>query len=172
MILYQSKANDFTIRTTERSDSALIHAFIKKLSIYEKLENQMVATIKDIETTIFDKKQAHVILAEVNQIPIGFALYFFNYSTFLGKANLFLEDIFIDEAYRHQGYGKKLFYVLAEIAVKNNCSRFDWMCLSWNQPSIFFYESLGAKPLSDWITFRLSHDDLKKVADLLHKDIN
>lgn len=170
MILYESNDKHFHIRTTERKDSALIHAFIKKLSIYEKLENHMVATVHDIETSIFDFKQAHVILAEVDHKPVGFALYFFNYSTFLGKANLFLEDIFIDEAYRHQGYGKKLFYVLADIAVKNKCSRFDWMCLNWNKPSIAFYESLGAKPLSDWITFRLSFDALEKVARRLNQE--
>ncbi len=170
MILYTSKDKRYTIRASERKDSALIHSFIKKLSVYEKLENQMVATIEDIETSIFDFHQAHVILAEIDHIPIGFALYFFNYSTFLGKANLFLEDIYIDEAYRHQGYGKILFYVLADIAVKHHCSRFDWMCLQWNKPSIAFYESLGAKPLSDWVTFRLSHDALRLVAQRLNND--
>ena len=167
MIIYQSKDQMFRVRTTDRQDSSIIHAFIKKLAIYEKLEHQVVATVGDIESSIFTHQQAHVILAELNHIPIGFALYFFNYSTFLGKANLFLEDIYIDEAYRHQGYGKQLFYVLADIAVKNNCSRFDWMCLSWNQSSIDFYQSLGAKPLNDWITFRLLNHDLINVAKRL-----
>ena len=155
--------NEFTIRTTDMGDAELVLSFIKKIAEYEKLSDLVVADVNDIRKSIFEKKQAEVVIAEVDGHPIGFMLYFFSYSTFWGRANLYLEDLFIDEAYRHQGYGKLMFKALAKIAVKNECKRIDWMCLDWNQKSIEFYQSLGAKPLNEWITFRLEDQEIRNL---------
>lgn len=162
---YQNHDEHFTIRMTTKEDTPIIYSFIKKLALYEKLEHVMTATIEKLETTIFELKQAEVILAEYDGKPIGFALFFHSYSTFLGKANLYLEDLFIDEAYRKKGYGRKMFQYLAKLAVERDCERLDWMCLTWNEPSIKFYQRLGAKHLNDWMTFRLAKDDLKHLAE-------
>jgi GNAT superfamily N-acetyltransferase len=164
MYLYTSEDKHFKLRSTTIDDVELILSFIRKLAIYEKLEPMMTATPMSIRRSLFELKQAEVILAEVDQKPIGFALFFHNYSTFLGKANLFLEDLYIDEAYRHKGYGKQIFAYLARLALERSCERFDWMCLNWNEPSIRFYQSLGAKPMDDWLTFRLDADALKALA--------
>lgn len=166
MNTYQSPDKHFSIRYTTKADSPIIHAFIKKLAIYEKLEHVMTATISQIEESLFDLHQAEVILAFFDEKPIGFALYFQSYSTFLGKANLYLEDLFIDEAYRKKGYGKLMFKYLAKVAVERKCERLDWMCLVWNEPSIKFYQSLGAKHLSDWMTFRLSGDEMRVLSQI------
>ncbi len=155
--------DEFSIRTTDMDDAELVLSYIKKIAEYEKLSDLVVADVNDIRKSIFEKKQAEVVIAEVDGHPIGFMLYFFSYSTFWGRANLYLEDLFIDEAYRHQGYGKLMFKALAKIAVKNECKRIDWMCLDWNQKSIEFYQSLGAKPLDDWITFRLEDQEISNL---------
>lgn len=160
MILYTSKDGSFSIRDTSIDDISLIHEFIKKLAIYEKLEHKMTATIASLTQSLFIDKHAIVLIASVHNKPIGFALYFYHFSTFLGNAYLYLEDLYIDQAYRHQGYGKQLFSFLAKLALDRGLERFDWMCLNWNQPSIRFYESLDAKPLSDWTTFRLDKHGL------------
>ena len=155
--------NEFTIRTTDMGDAELVLSYIKKIASYEKLSDKVVTDVDDIRKSIFEKRQAEVVIAEVAEKPIGFMLYFLSYSTFWGRANLYLEDLFIDEAYRHQGYGKLMFKALAKIAVKNDCKRIDWMCLDWNQKSIEFYQSLGAKPLNEWITFRLEDQEIEKL---------
>lgn len=155
--------DEFSIRTTDMDDAELVLSYIKKIAEYEKLSDLVVADVNDIRKSIFEKKQAEVVIAEVDGHPIGFMLYFFSYSTFWGRANLYLEDLFIDKAYRHQGYGKLMFKALAKIAVKNECKRIDWMCLDWNQKSIEFYQSLGAKPLNEWITFRLEDQEISKL---------
>jgi GNAT superfamily N-acetyltransferase len=155
--------NEFRIRTTDIDDAELVLSYIKKIASYEELSDKVVADVDDVRKSIFDKRQAEVVIAEVDSKPIGFMLYFFSYSTFWGRANLYLEDLFIDEVYRHQGYGKLMFKALAKIAVKNDCKRIDWMCLDWNQKSIEFYQSLGAKPLNEWITFRLEDQEIEKL---------
>lgn len=165
MTSYQSPDKHFKIRIAERKDSELIYTFIKKLAAYEKLQHVMTSTVLKIEKSLFDLHQAEVIIAYNDDKPIGFALYFYTYSTFLGKANLYLEDLFIDEEYRGQGFGKRMFSFLAKLAIKKECERLDFMCLTWNEPSIHFYKRLGAIPLDDWITFRLNKDALKKLAD-------
>lgn len=155
--------DEFSIRTTDSSDAELVLSYIKKIASYEKLSDKVVADVKDIKRSIYEKKQAEVVIAEVDGVPIGFMLYFFSYSTFWGRANLYLEDLFIDESHRHNGYGKLMFKALGKIALKNECKRIDWMCLDWNIKSIKFYESLGAKALNDWITFRLEDEDIIKL---------
>lgn len=155
--------NNFTIRKAKRSDSKIILDLILGIAKYEKMEEQVVATKSSIEKSIFDLKQAEVLIAEEDSVPIGFALYFYNYSTFFGKANIYLEDVFVYNEYRQKGYGKKLFLEIVKIAKKNNASRLDWMCLNWNKPAIDFYLNLGAKPLNDWTIFRLTEENINKL---------
>jgi GNAT superfamily N-acetyltransferase len=157
------KKDEFTIRRTDISDAELVLAYIKKIAAYEKMSDLVVTDVNDIQVSIYEKKQAEVVIAEVDDKPIGFMLYFFSYSTFWGRANLYLEDLFIDEPHRHKGYGKLMFKALGKIAIENNCKRIDWMCLDWNKKSIEFYESLGAKALNEWITFRLEDEDIHKL---------
>ncbi|UJF15907.1 GNAT family N-acetyltransferase [Jeotgalibaca sp. MA1X17-3] len=150
------------IRIAERKDAPLIFSFIKDLAHYEKMENEMVATVGDIEASIFDRKEAEVLLLEYQGNAIGFALFFHNYSTFLGKAGLYLEDLFVNPEYRGNGYGKMLFQRVVAIAKERGAGRMEWTCLDWNKPSIDFYHSQGAVPLDQWTTYRLSEEVLQK----------
>ncbi|MDI6453310.1 GNAT family N-acetyltransferase [Peloplasma aerotolerans] len=156
----------FKIRFAHEDDAELILNFIKSLAVYEKMENDVVATIESIKDSLFHKKQAEVIIGEENGQPVGFALFYHNYSTFLGKANLFLEDLFVYESYRNKGYGKQMLSYLAKIAVERNCDRLDWWCLDWNTPSIEFYEKMGAKQLNQWTVFRIQGKNLAKLSNL------
>ncbi|MDO9679745.1 MAG: GNAT family N-acetyltransferase [Bacteroidales bacterium] len=154
----------FVIREANSSDINLIFDFICDLADYEKLRHDVTATPEILHESIFVKKQAEVLIAELDGVPVGFALYFHNFSTFKGKACLYLEDIFIKPQYRGKGFGKAIFNRLAQIAVERGCDRFDWAVLDWNEPSINFYKSLGAFPMDDWTVFRLTGDALKNVA--------
>ncbi len=154
-----------SFRNAERKDTPLILRFIKKLADYEKMSGEVVADEKTLECWIFDKQKAEVIFAVENGKEIGFALFFHNFSTFLGKAGIYLEDLYIDEEFRKKGYGKALLKKLAAIAVERGCGRLEWWCLDWNKQSIDFYLSLGAKPMSDWTTYRITGDTLKKLAE-------
>jgi GNAT superfamily N-acetyltransferase len=157
----------FVIREAYSSDINLIFDFICDLADYEKLRHDVTATPEILHESIFVKKQAEVLIAELDGLPVGFALYFHNFSTFKGKACLYLEDIFIKPQYRGKGFGKAIFNRLAQIAVERGCDRFDWAVLDWNEPSINFYKSLGAFPMDEWTVFRLTGDALKSVA---HKE--
>ncbi len=154
----------FVIREANSSDINLIFDFICDLADYEKLRHDVTATPEILHESIFVKKQAEVLIAELDGLPVGFALYFHNFSTFKGKACLYLEDIFIKPQYRGKGFGKAIFNRLAQIAVERGCDRFDWAVLDWNEPSINFYKSLGAFPMDEWTVFRLTGDALKRVA--------
>ena len=155
--------SELTFRNATRDDISLILKFIKKLAEYEKRLNEVVATEKDLEKWIFDKNQAEVIFALVDGKEIGFALFFLSFSTYLGNANLHLEDLFIDPEYRGKGYGTALLKKLAKIAVDRGYGRFEWTCLDWNKPSIDFYLKLGAKK-KDWNVFHLTGDGLNNLA--------
>ena len=155
---------ELTFRNATREDIPLILTFIKKLAEYEKRLNEVVATEKDLEKWIFDKNIAEVIFALEDGKEIGFALFFLSFSTYLGNVNLHLEDLFIDPEYRRKGYGKALLKKLAKIVVDRGYGRFEWTCLSWNEASIKFYLSLGAKQM-DWNVFHLTGDALKKLAE-------
>ena len=157
--------DELTFLSAERKDTLLILQFIKKLAKYEKMESEVVADEKTLESWIFDKKKAEVIFAVLNGEKIGFALFFHNFSTFLGKAGIYLEDLFIEPKYRGKGYGKALFKKLASIAVERGCGRLEWWCLDWNKPSIDFYLSMGAEPMKDWTTYRITGDTLKTLAE-------
>lgn len=154
-----------TFRTAERKDTGLILQFILELAAYEKMEGEVVATPQLLEEWIFEQKKAEVIFAVINGQEIGFALFFHNFSTFLGRAGLYLEDLYVRPEYRGNGYGKSLLKKLASIAVERGCGRLEWWCLDWNQPSIDFYLSLGAEPMSDWTVYRLTGDTLQALIE-------
>ncbi|MEE1112558.1 MAG: GNAT family N-acetyltransferase [Bacteroidales bacterium] len=152
------------IREAQRKDCPIILQFIKELAQYEKEPDAVEATVEILEESIFDKKQAKVVLLEENGESVGFALYFFNFSTWRGKAGLYLEDLFVRPQHRGKGYGKMLLSYLANQAVKQGCPRFEWIVLDWNQPSIDFYKAMGAKPLDEWTVFRLENEKLQVLA--------
>ena len=156
MKIYKTNIDALTLRETQKSDSELIFSFIYKLAIYEKMENEVIANKDLIASSIFDLHQAEVLLCYEYDTPIGMMLFHENYSTFMGQANMYIEDIYIDQPYRHKGYGTELFEVVKKIADERNYGRVDWVCLNWNKPSIDFYKKIGAKPLDDWILFRLN----------------
>ncbi|MGN0567285.1 MAG: GNAT family N-acetyltransferase [Acutalibacteraceae bacterium] len=149
-------------RYAQRYDTAIILSFIKSLAEYENMSNEVVATPELLEEWIFEKKKAEVIITSLGKKDIGFALFFHNFSTFLGKAGIYLEDLYIMPEFRGKGYGKALLKCIAKIAVERNCGRLEWSCLDWNQPSIDFYLSMGAKPMSEWTVYRMTDDILKK----------
>ena len=154
----------FTFRYAKRDDISLILQFIKDLAAYEKMINEVVADEKTLEEWIFDKQKAEVIFAVVDDEEIGFALFFHNFSTFLGRAGIYLEDLFVKPEYRGKGYGKAILKKLAIIAVERGCGRLEWWCLDWNKPGIDFYLSLGAEPMDDWTVYRITGDTLSNLA--------
>jgi GNAT superfamily N-acetyltransferase len=147
-------------RAATPQDTALILDFIKGLAEYEKMSDQVVADEALLHEWIFEKNKAEVIFALEDGVEVGFALFFHNFSTFLGRAGLYLEDLFVKPAYRGRGHGKALIRELARIAVERGCGRLEWCCLNWNQPSIDFYLSLGALPMDEWTTYRLTGESL------------
>ena len=154
-----------TCRTAERKDTPLILQFIRDLAAYENMTDEVIADETMLEEWIFDKKKAEVIFALEGEKEVGFALFFHNFSTFLGRAGIYLEDLFVKPEYRGRGYGKGLLKKLASIAVERGCGRLEWSCLDWNQPSIDFYLSLGAKPLADWTMYRVAGDTLRRLSE-------
>ena len=152
-------------RFAQKEDAEKILFFIRQLAIYEKMENEVVATKELLEEWIFEKKKAEVIFALEDNKEVGFALFFHNFSTFLGRSGIYLEDLFVLPEHRGKGCGKGLLKELAKIAVERGCGRLEWCCLDWNKPSIEFYLSLNATPLDDWTTYRLTGDSLKKMAE-------
>ncbi len=163
---YVTNIPGFVIRSAGMDDVGLILEFIERLAEYEQLADEVVATVDVLRDSLFVKHQAEVIIGELNGRPVAFALFFHNFSTFLGKANLYLEDLFVDESCRGLGLGKIMFSCLAKIAVERGCERLDWWCLDWNGSSISFYKSMGAEPMSDWTVYRVDGDRLKRLADL------
>ena len=157
--------SNFNFRYAKETDVALILYFIKELAEYEKMSDEVVATEELLKEWIFEKKKAEVIFALEDGKEVGFALFFHNFSTFLGRAGIYLEDLFVKPEYRGKGYGKALLKKLAEIAVERGCGRLEWSCLDWNKPSIDFYLSLGAEQMSDWTTYRITGDTLRKMAE-------
>ena len=140
---------DFSIRFAAREDIPTILGFIRALAAYEKMEDQVIADETLLETWIFEKRKAEVLLAFEGDTPVGFALFFHNFSTWLGRAGIYLEDLFVLPEYRGRGYGKLLLKRLARIAVQRGCGRLEWACLDWNEPSIAFYKSVGARRVDD-----------------------
>ena len=154
-----------TIRFATENDCALILHFIRDLAEYEKMADQVVASEELLREWIFEKQKAEVLFVCEEGKELGFALFFHNFSTFLGRAGIYLEDLFVLQEYRGKGYGKAMLKKLAQIAVECGCGRLEWSCLDWNSPSIDFYRSLGAIPMDDWTTYRLTSETLKKLSD-------
>jgi GNAT superfamily N-acetyltransferase len=149
--------SNITIREATKKDSNIILGFIRELAKYEKAEHEVIATESSIADSLFNSESStKAIVCEKNGTPIGFAVYFFNYSTWLGKHGLYLEDLYVSSAERGSGAGKSLLKYLAQLAVSKGCGRFEWSVIDWNQPAIKFYDSLGAKPQNEWIAYRLS----------------
>lgn len=157
--------SELTFRNAERKDTGLVLQFIKELADYEKMLDEVVADETTLETWIFDKQKAEVIFAVEDGKEVGFALFFHNFSTFLGRAGIYLEDLYVKPECRGKGYGKAILKKLAEIAMERDCGRLEWWCLDWNKPSIDFYLSLGAEPMSDWTVYRIAGDTLKQLAE-------
>ena len=155
-----------TYRFAVCDDVGLILDFIRRLAEYEKMSDEVVATEELLTEWIFDKNKAEVIFAlDESGKEVGFALFFHNFSTFLGRAGVYLEDLFVLPEYRGKGYGKGLLKKLAQIAVERGCGRLDWSCLNWNKPSLDFYSSLGAAQLDEWVILRLTGDTLDNMAE-------
>lgn len=152
------------IRFAEERDVSLILYFIRELAEYEKMLDEVVATEELLREWIFEKKNAEVIFALEDGKEVGFALFFHNFSTFLGRAGVYLEDLYVRPEYRGRGYGKGLLEKLAQIAVERGCGRLEWWCLNWNKPSIDFYLSMGAEPMKDWTVYRFAGESLLKLA--------
>jgi len=154
----------FTIRPAQPEETGLVLEFIKKLAAYEKCSDEVVADEATLYQSLFVEKSAEVVFAEEDGVVIGFALFFHNFSTFVGRKGLYLEDLFIIPEKRGLGYGKAILKYLANIAVERNCGRMEWICLDWNTPSLAFYRSIGAFPLDEWTVQRMTEERVKAFA--------
>ena len=156
---------ELSFRFAAREDTPKILAFIRALAEYEQMADQVVASEELLERQLFDQNAAEVLFALEDGLEVGFALFFHNFSTFLGRAGLYLEDLYVLPEHRGKGYGKALLRQLARIALQRGCGRMEWWCLDWNRPSINFYLSLGAEPMSDWTVYRLSGETLAALGE-------
>src|SRR5215475_9250759 len=158
--------HDFEIKPATKGDLSLILIFIKKLAAYERLVHEVTATEDGLRETLFgERPYAEVVIGYHRGEPVGFALFFHNYSTFLGKPGIYLEDLYVDEEHRGKGFGKALLVYLAKLTKERDCGRLEWSVLNWNEPSINFYKALGAAPLNDWTVFRMTGDALEMLAN-------
>ncbi len=162
----ENSGTGFRIRAARESDSGTILGFIRELAEFEKLLHEVEATEEMIRKSIFEKHVAEVVLAEVDGRPVGFALFFHNFSTFLGKPGIYLEDLYVKPEFRGKGYGKRLLIYLAKLAKERDCGRFEWAVLNWNEKAISFYRSMGAKPMNEWRVYRLAGNELDEAAAL------
>jgi GNAT superfamily N-acetyltransferase len=157
----------FMIRPARPDEAGLVLDFIKKLAVYEKCADDVVADDATIFHSLFEERSAEVVLAEEDGTAVGFALFFHNFSTFVGRKGMYLEDLFILPEKRGLGYGKALLKYVAKLAVERNCGRMEWICLDWNESALSIYHSIGAAPLSDWTVQRLDEEALKRFAESL-----
>lgn len=167
MVYYDTQIENVKIRETSIKDIPLILTFIKDTAKYEKMGDEVFATEESLKSALFgnNDRKAEVIIAEFNGEPVGYALYFYNFSTFTGKAGLYLEDIFVKDTLRGSGIGKVLFLHLTQKAKEKGCPTMDWACLNWNTSSIDFYKSLGASQLNQWTLFRLNEEQLANLSN-------
>jgi len=152
-----------TFRQATVEDAALILSFIRELAEYEKMDDLVVADEATLREELFEKRHAEVIFAMVEDAEVGFALFFHNFSTFLGRSGIYLEDLYVRPAFRGRGIGTAIFHELGRIAKERKCGRLEWWCLDWNEPAIRFYKSLGADAMSDWTVYRIAGETLKKL---------
>ncbi len=163
--LSQPALPDFSVRFAGEADCQLILEFIRALAVFEKMADQVTATVEGLRQSLFVKRQVEVIIAEYAGRPVGFALFFENYSTFLGQANMYLEDLFVNEDCRGKGFGKALFQCLAALAVRRGYRRIDWWCLDWNRKAVDFYLALGARAEDEWTVYRLQGEALERLGE-------
>ncbi|WP_224038176.1 GNAT family N-acetyltransferase [Clostridium gelidum] len=163
--IIDTKVSDFKIRFAEENDTKLILDFIKELADYEKLLDEVVATEEVLYDSLFVQKKAEVIIGEYEGKPVGFALFFHNFSTFLGKPGIYLEDLYVKPEMRGKGLGKIILSFLGKLAVKRNCGRLEWWCIDWNESSIEFYKEMGAKPMDEWTVYRVCDSELCDLAN-------
>ncbi len=161
---YATNLIDFTIRFAEKKDAALILTFIRELAEYEEMSEEVIATVELLEQTIFEQKKAEVIIGEYQERPVAFALFFHNFSTFLGKPGIYLEDLFVKPEMRGKGIGTLLLSFLAKLTRERGCGRLEWACLNWNEPSIQFYRQMGAVPMDLWTVYRVHNEALQNLA--------
>lgn len=159
-----TKLDNFKLRFAEEKDAALILRFIKELAEYEKMLDNVVATEEVLKESLFQRKSAEVVIGQYEGEPVCFALFFHNFSTFLGSPGLYLEDLYVKPHMRGKGIGKIMFSFLANLAVERKCGRFEWWCLDWNEPSINFYKHMNAVAMDDWTVYRLTGEHLKGLA--------
>ncbi len=162
---YKTQIPHVTIRFAGEEDTVLILGFIRELAEYEHMADDVEATEETLRESLFYRKAAEAVIAEQDGQPVGFALFFHNFSTFLGKPGIYLEDLFVQPKARGLGIGKALLSFLAKLAVERDCGRLEWSCLNWNKPSIGFYRSMGAKPMSEWTVHREDGESLIKLAN-------
>ena len=161
-----SVTSNFMIRTGTEEDAPVIFSLIKELAEYEHLAHEVVASVDDIRNTLFGERPfAETLIGEYEDLPISFALFFYNFSTFLGKPGIYLEDLYVQPEQRGKGFGSKMLTHIAALAKERNCGRFEWSVLNWNTPAIRTYEKLGAAPMKEWILYRLSDEALDRLAD-------
>jgi len=155
----------FHIRSATKADVPIILAFIKKLADYERLSHEVAATEEILRKTLFGRERtAKVAIGYFNRDPVGFVLFFHNYSTFLGRPGLYIEDLFVDESFRRRGFGRALLLYVARLARERDCGRLEWSVLDWNEPAVAFYKKLGAVPMSEWTIFRVTGDSLDNLS--------
>lgn len=166
MRYYDTGIDNLKIRETNEKDCELILSLIKEIAEYEKMSKEVIATEETLLEYIFKNNRAEVVILELDKNPIGYALFFYNFSTFVGRSGLYLEDIFIKKEFRGRGIGKEVFKFLAKKAREEGCKRMEWVCLDWNEPSINFYKSLGAIPMDEWTIYRLNEKEIKKLSEI------
>jgi len=156
---------DFIIKPATKKDVPVILAFIKKLADYERLSHEVVATEALLQRTLFGQRRtAEVAIGYFKNEPVGFVLFFHNFSTFLGRPGIYIEDLFVEEIYRRRGFGGALLVHVAKLAAVRDCGRLEWSVLDWNEPAINFYQKLGVVPMKEWTVFRMTGANLKRLA--------
>lgn len=162
---YDTKIPNLRLRFAQETDTPVILGFIRELAEYEHMTDDVEATEETLSDSLFVRKKAETVLAELDGEPVGFALFFHNFSTFLGKPGIYLEDLFVQPRARGLGIGKTLLSFLAKLAVERDCGRLEWSCLDWNEPSISFYKSMDAKQMSEWTAYREDGESLINLAN-------
>ncbi|MDW7675242.1 MAG: GNAT family N-acetyltransferase [Bacillota bacterium] len=162
--LIDTHLSSFKLRFAQPSDVSLILEFIKELAECEKMLDEVIATEDVLRESLFERKTAEVIIGEYQSKPVCFALFFYNFSTFLGRPGIYLEDLFVKPEMRGKGIGKIMLSLLAKLAIERKCGRLEWWCLDWNEPAINFYKHLGATPMDDWTVYRICDKELNALA--------
>lgn len=163
--MIKTTKENFKLRFAEEDDCGIILGFIKELAVYEDLLDEVVATEEILKTSLFVRKAAEVVIGEYDGVPVSYMLFVQNFSTFLGKPGIYLEDLYVKPEMRGKGLGTNLLSYLGKLAIERDCGRVEWSCLDWNKKSIDFYKSLGAEPMDEWTVYRVTGDTISKLAN-------